>query len=53
MVLSEEDVEQYLDGNLHFKELKQKIGGEATEAVRESEKQLNQAEDLAEELSEL
>jgi len=46
-------VTKYLDDELQYQTLKQEIGEEAAKAVRESEKQLSQAEDLAEELSKL
>ncbi|WP_336328308.1 hypothetical protein [Halovenus sp. HT40] len=46
-------VKKYLNGELQFETLKQEIGEKDAETVRESKKQLNQAEDLAEELSKL
>jgi hypothetical protein len=53
MVSKQDSVEKYLDGDMQFAELKQRIGEEAAEAVHESERQLDEAEDLAEELSKL
>ena len=48
-----EAVEKYLSDKIGLEDLKGRIGYEDAEAVRESREQLSQAEDLAEELSNL
>jgi hypothetical protein len=48
-----EIVEHYLNGDIEYETLEASLGEEAAEVVRESEKQLDEAEDLAEELSKL
>ncbi|WP_159903598.1 hypothetical protein [Salinirussus salinus] len=48
-----EAVQNYLIDEIGVEELKEKIGQKAAETVQESREQLNQAEELAEELSKL